>query len=200
MKSKVFSCFGLFCTALLLWPCVSASKEINRCRKYLPQVIREARFYAGGMTAPHALFMGQIEQESRCDAAVTAFDGGKGLGQFMDPTADWMQKREKALREISIKPNPYDPQWSIRALVLYDKWLYGQSVCPGWYYALRGYNGGIGLLNREIRGCGTCDRTKVEAECRRKVIKLKSGKTLDMCRDVNIPYYYLAEKKGEKYR
>jgi soluble lytic murein transglycosylase-like protein len=152
------------------------------------------------MDGPHELFMAQIQHESRCDAGVTAFDGGAGLGQFMAGTAKWIHSREPALQEISELADPYDPRWAIRALILYDDYLYKlMRPCEGWYYALRAYNGGAGNLKKEIKRAGSCDRGRVEAECRRKVITLKSRK-LDMCRDVNIPYYYRIEKEAENYR
>jgi soluble lytic murein transglycosylase-like protein len=166
--------------------------------KYYPQVIREAHYFVG-IDAPHEIYMAQIEQESRCDEGVTAFDSGRGLGQFMDDTAEWLQEREAALREISVEPHPYDPRWSIRALILYDNYLYQRTLCQEWYFAERAYNGGLGLINREIKRAGTCDRKAVEAQCRRKVLMLKTGK-LDLCRDVNIPYFYLIEKKAQKYK
>lgn len=150
-----------------------------------------------GIDAPAHDFMGQIETESRCDSGVTAFDGGMGLGQFMPGTADWIQEKEPALQDISMTPMPYDPKWSIRALVLYDKWLYENAACTGWYYAFRSYNGGLSALNREIRKAGSCDTAMVEKACSRKTIKLKWG-YLNMC-DVNISYPSKITKAGEKY-
>jgi len=184
----------------LLLPSASNAGDstIDRCKKYLPQVTREARFYIGP-DAPTHLFMGQIEQESRCNEGITAFDGGMGLGQFMPDTAEWIQEHEKALKEISVEPSPYDPKWSIRALVLYDNWLYGVVACKDWYFAFRAYNGGAGVLGREIKRAGSCDLALVEKHCKRKVIRLKSGKTLDMCA-VNISYPRETSKKGEKYK
>lgn len=166
--------------------------------KYRPQVIREARVHIG-TDAPYHLFLGQIEQESRCRAGATAFDGGQGLGQFMPATAKWLHDREDALQEISVKPTPYDPRWNIRAMILYDKRLYDTGPCSGWYFAFRSYNGGAGILNRETRRAGSCDITLVEKKCARKVITLKNGNKLDMC-VVNIEYPYLITEKGEKYR
>ena len=142
--------------------------------------------------------MGQIEVESNCKEGITAFDGGMGLGQFMPDTAEWMQKREKALQDISAQASPYSPAWSIRALILYDKWLYDSAHCQGWYFAFRSYNGGVGLLNKDITKAGCCDQAKVERACKRKVIKLKSGSLLDMCQ-VNISYPAKILKAGDKY-
>jgi soluble lytic murein transglycosylase-like protein len=174
---------------------------IDQCKKYLPQVKREAHYHIG-LDAPVHLFMGQIEQESRCNESVTAFDGGMGLGQFMPATAEWMQEREAQLRELSLEASPYDPKWAIRALILYDRYLYGVVICKddSLYFALRAYNGGAGLLNREIRRAGTCEYSLIEKQCRRKVIRLKSGKFLDLCKDVNLKYYKQIKEKGEKYK
>ena len=195
----VFLFFAACFTLLLSWALPSdCNGQLNRCKKYRAQVIREARAYIG-MDAPYHYFMGQIEQESHCNEKVTAFDGGMGLGQFMPATAKWIHDRENALQEISVKPTPYDPRWNIRALVLYDKYLYGTGICKGWYFAFSSYNGGQGNLNKEIRRAGRCEISLVEQQCARKVIKLKSGSLLDFCR-VNIEYPYLIYKKGEKYK
>lgn len=141
--------------------------------------------------------MGQIEQESGCDAGITAFDGGMGLGQFMPSTAEWIHEKEDALKEFPL--NPYDPKWAIRALILYDRWCYDNTLCKGWYYAFRAYNGGLGILNREIRLAQSCDKETVKSFCSRKIIKLKNGKTLNMC-DVNISYPERIFQKSEKYK
>lgn len=171
---------------------------IERCKKYRAQVIREARYHIGP-AAPYWLFLGQIEQESRCREGVTAFDGGAGLGQFMPATARWIHGREDSLREIAARPSPYDPRWSIRALIVYDRYLSGVVSCEGWYYVFRAYNGGQGILNREIRRAGSCDQGAIERQCRRKVIRLRNGSLLDLC-EVNIEYPARIEARGEKYR
>ncbi len=179
--------------------CASACREINLCDRYYPQVMRETH-YLIGMEGPHALFMAQIQHESGCHEGITSFDQGRGLAQFMDETAKWIHSREPALREISRTADPYNPAWAIRALILYDDYLYdAMKPCEGWYFALRAYNGGQGILKREITRAGCCDRKKVEAECRRKVITLKNGKKLDMCKDVNLRYYPEIEKKSKRW-
>lgn len=169
--------------------------SIERCKQYQAQVIREAHYFVG-LDAPAHYFMGQIEQESRCREGVTAFDGGMGLGQFMPSTAEWIQKNEKDLQEFEF--NPYDPNWSIRALILYDRWLYGKTACEGWYFTFRAYNGGNGNLNKEVKRAGSCEIECVENACRRKVITLKSGNLLDFCK-VNIEYPHLIFKKAKAY-
>jgi soluble lytic murein transglycosylase-like protein len=142
--------------------------------------------------------MGQIEQESRCNEGITAFDGGMGLGQFMPDTADWIHAREAAIKEFGIDPQPYNPRWAIRALMLYNRWLYKETDCEGWYYTFRAYNGGLGNINKEIRLADSCDSKIVERHCKRRLIRLKSG-MLDLCK-VNIEYPYLIFEKAEKYR
>jgi hypothetical protein len=171
------------------------SATVNRCKKYLPTVIREARYHIG-MTAPVHYFMGQIEQESRCNEGATAFDGGMGLGQVMPETAKELHRKYPELRELGL--NPYDPQWNIRAMILYDRACYRAVNCEGWYFAFRAYNGGAGLLNREIARAGSCEISKVEEQCKRGKNKLKSGTILDSCK-VNIEYPYKIFKKAEKW-
>jgi len=188
----------VFFILLSSWVLPGDCSAVDRCKKYKAQVIREAHYHIG-LDAPYWLFLGQMEQESGCRPGVTAFDGGKGLGQFMPATAEWIHDREEALREISVRPSPYDARWSIRALILYDKYLYGIVSCNGWCYAFRAYNGGQGLINREIRRAGSCDQAAIERQCRRRVIRLKNGSLLDLCR-VNIDYPRQIEKRGEKYR
>jgi len=169
---------------------------VDRCMKYAPLVVRESRYHIG-MNAPAHLFLGQIEQESRCNEGATAFDGGMGLGQFMPETAKELHRKHPELREFPF--NPYDSRWNIRAMILYDRDCYREVNCKGWYYAFRGYNGGVSLLNREIARAGSCDLEKVEAQCKRKVIRLKNGSLLDLC-VVNIEYPYRIFEKSEKYK
>ena len=202
MVNSSRSCFFVVCCMLLsLWlspSACNAGTTIDRCRKYLPQMTREARYFIG-MYAPTHLFMGQVEQESRCNEGITAFDGGQGLGQFMPATAAEVHERESALRELGARPIPYDPRWAIRALVLYDRWLYQRTVCEGWYFAFRAYNGGLTGINREILTALSCGEPEVEAQCKRRVLVLKSGSKLSLCQ-VNIDYPYQISRRSDSYR
>jgi len=175
---------------------VPRSSAINYCLKYWPQVIRESRYHIG-MDAPAHDFMGQIEIESRCVAGIISEEGSKGLGQFMPDTAAWLQKREKALQKIAPTPQPLNPRWSIRAVILFDRWLYQNIDCEDWHYVFRAYNGGLELMNKEIARAGTCEYKAVEKKCRRNIIKTKAGK-LNLC-TVNINYPLLVRAAGEKY-
>ncbi|HOP33245.1 MAG TPA: lytic transglycosylase domain-containing protein [Candidatus Hydrothermia bacterium] len=178
---------------LLLLP--SDSEAIDRCKKYQVRVIRESRYFLG-KDAPWWYFMAQIEVESRCNETITAFDGGMGLGQFMPETARWIHNQEKALQEFDF--NPYDPAWNIRAMILYDRYCYENTLCTGWYYAFRVYNGGIAQLNREIKLAGVCKEEEVEKFCNRRKIRLKSG-ILDLC-EVNIKYPYKIFSLARRWR
>ncbi len=182
----------------LFLPSHSDCSVFDRCKKYLPQVVREARYFIG-MDAPFHYFMGQIEVESRCNESITAFDGGMGLGQFMPETAEWIQERETALKEFGINPQPYDSRWAIRALILYDRYCYQNVLCQCWHYAFRAYNGGIERINKEIRKAKTCEIKAVEKVCSRRVITMEKGRKLDLCA-INISYPYKIYQAGEKYR
>jgi len=174
----------------------AAEQQVNRCKKYMPVVMREARYFIG-IDAPVHYFMGQIEQESRCNEGAIAFDGGMGLGQIMPETARELHQKYPELHEFDF--NPYDPRWNIRAMILYDRACYRETVCKGWYFAFRAYNGGVGLLNREISRAGTCEISAVEEQCKRNIKKLKSGTVLDFCR-INIEYPYKIFQKAEKWQ
>ena len=56
--------------------------------KYRPDLTREAHFIFG-LDAPIPTLAAQIEQESGWRPGITAWDNGRGLAQFMDPTDTW---------------------------------------------------------------------------------------------------------------
>jgi soluble lytic murein transglycosylase-like protein len=113
--------------------------------KYRADLTREAQFVFG-MTAPIAMLAGQIEQESGWQAGVTAWDNGRGLAQFMDPTASWVAERFAELGPA----DPYNPKWAIRAMVRLNQFnierIYGVSDCEKWGGALKAYNAGLGYV------------------------------------------------------
>ncbi|HEY1036438.1 MAG TPA: transglycosylase SLT domain-containing protein [Pseudoxanthomonas sp.] len=96
----------------------------------------------------------QLHQESgfRPDAESPY---AQGLAQFTPATAKWLPTICPAVGT----PDPWDPQWSLRAQACYMGWLLGRvkpfqharpmSACTQWAFALRGYNGGEGWLQRE---------------------------------------------------
>ena len=114
-------------------------------KQYRGILTREAHF-VNGLSAPVPMYAAQIEQESGWKAGITAWDNGKGLGQFMDGTADTIVTLYPELK----KPAPYNPTWAIRALVRYNTWLgkHVQAVddCNRRAAALTAYNGGLGYV------------------------------------------------------
>lgn len=108
-----------------------------------------------GLDAPVARLAAQIHQESgwRVDAR-SPF--ANGLTQFTPATAKWLPEVCPAVGE----PDPWDPDWSLRAIACYDAWLHKRVVrlpgtalmpCSRWAFTLRAYNGGEGWLLRERR-------------------------------------------------
>jgi hypothetical protein len=132
-----------------------------------------------GLGAPVALLAGQVHQESgwRDDVAtglVRSSAGAEGLTQFMPATAKWIVERYPDLGTAE----PFNPLWSLRAMVRYDKHLYdrarGHTECDKWWWTLRSYNGGEGHLVNEgknaedsydrhslAEACGTARRAKL---------------------------------------
>jgi len=174
---------------------ISAPKQIEntkispQCFKYFNLVIGQSRLY--DMWDSYDIFMGQIEQESLCNEKITAFDHGMGLAQFMPKTAEWIHsKYYDELSKISYTPNPYNPRWAIRAMILYDKYLLDRVSCKNdWHLALRAYNGGLGNINKEIAKANSCNYDEIAKHC---------GRSKFSC-DVNIKYPYQVFKRSVKY-
>ncbi len=101
-----------------------------------------------GLNAPTARLAAQIHQESmwKADAASPY---AQGLAQFTPPTARWLPTICPSVGA----PDPWDPQWSIRAVACYDAWLYANAPpaneCNRWAFTLSDYNGGQGFRRRE---------------------------------------------------
>lgn len=112
---------------------------------YRSILVREAHL-AVGLEAPIPLYAAQIEQESSWRPGITAWDNGRGLAQFMDPTTDFITKLYPELG----KGDPYNPTWAIRALIRYDQWLVarvkGLDECQKRGAALKAYNAGLGYV------------------------------------------------------
>lgn len=113
--------------------------------KYKRLLIKEVRA-EHGLNGPVALHAGLIHQESRWNPSAKSPVGASGLAQFMPATADWMGQIDRRL----VGSKTLDPQWSIRAMVVYTSWLNdrfkGYDKCQKWAFSLSGYNGGIGWV------------------------------------------------------
>ena len=136
--------------AAILLVLAATAQAADPALLYRATLIREAQAVYG-LGAPVPMFAGQIRQESHWDAKITAWDGGRGLAQFMDSTAKIVSRQYPELGA----PDPYDPRWAIRALVRYDSWLYqrvkGTYLCDRWAASLKAYNAGLGYVQRAQR-------------------------------------------------
>jgi soluble lytic murein transglycosylase-like protein len=103
-----------------------------------------------GLEAPIATFAAQLHQESRWKFDAKSPAGAQGLGQVMPSTATWLAELfPKALSKVE----PYNPTWSMQALVSYDRWLAdrikARDPCQQGAMFLSSYNGGLGWLIRD---------------------------------------------------
>ncbi|MGP5350787.1 MULTISPECIES: transglycosylase SLT domain-containing protein [Pseudomonas] len=103
-----------------------------------------------GLDAPVATFAAQIHQESRWKFDAKSPVGAQGLGQVMPSTANWLAELfPKALGKVE----PFNPAWSMQALVSYDRWLASRvqahTPCDRAAMMLSAYNGGLGWVIRD---------------------------------------------------
>jgi soluble lytic murein transglycosylase-like protein len=144
-----------------------ATKMVPRAAlKYRGDLIRSARL-AFGLDAPVAAMAAQVHQESawRPDARSPY---AHGLAQFTPATAEWIGGMDAALAGADTG----NPVWALRALAVYDRWLYdrvkGTTDCDRWWGALRAYNGGLGHWLKEARlAAPSLDRGAIDAQCGR---------------------------------
>ncbi|MCE5182365.1 MAG: lytic transglycosylase domain-containing protein [Betaproteobacteria bacterium] len=135
-----------------------------QAQRYRAELTRNAHA-VWGLDAPIATFAAQIHQESGWNSnAKSAYAGG--LAQFTPATATWISG--VYARELG-ENQPFNPSWALRALVNYDRRLYGQvkgnGECDRMAFALSAYNGGLGWvykrqkLSNEPGKCfaATCD-------------------------------------------
>ena len=118
-------------------------------------LIREARA-AWGLNAPVSIFAAQIHTESWWRNDTVSAANAQGLAQFIPSTAKWLPT---VAPEVG-RPQPFNPAWSLRACVVYDKYLHDRmsamstdksalSACDRMAFALSAYNGGAGWVNRD---------------------------------------------------
>lgn len=126
-----------------------AAAEIPRdAYRHRADLTRSARL-AWGLDAPVATMAAQIHQESRWRANARSPVGAQGIAQFMPATADWIGGAYSALGA----GDPQNPVWAMRALVTYDKHLYGRATaatdCDRMWMVLWAYNGGETWVKRD---------------------------------------------------
>lgn len=138
-----------------------AEAQIPRAAlQYRNQLVREARA-VWGLDAPVAVFAAQIHTESWWRNDTVSHVGAQGLAQFMPTTAKWLP----SVAPETGAPAPFNPAWSLRACVTYDRWLWervsGHDDRERMAFTLSAYNGGLGWIQRDrkkARGLGLDDR------------------------------------------
>jgi len=120
--------------------------EAQQYRRELTRIVHAE----WGLDGPVATFAAQVHQESRWRFKAKSPVGAQGLGQIMPTTADWLAKSfPSTLGDV----DPYNPSWSLMALVTYDRWLAnrikGRDACERHAMVLASYNGGLGWLIRD---------------------------------------------------
>lgn len=123
---------------------------------------------AWGLDAPVAVFAAQVHQESAWRPDAVSRVGAQGLAQFMPATSRWIAGIDPALAA----QQPFSPAWALRALVVYDRWLYDRTPArytprERMHVALRAYNGGLGHWQAEAAATGSARPTlaQVDAAC-----------------------------------
>lgn len=155
----------------------------------LPQVparwqlaLERAAAETWGAGAPTARFAAQIHAESSWRPSARS-PYAIGLAQFTPPTADWIAEIYPHLRPAA----PWDPGWSIRALVAYDRQIYEREIgwqteADRWAATLTGYVGGPGWVKRERRAARQAGadphrwRASVAGFCLRSVIACRESR------------------------
>lgn len=132
-------------------------------------LVRSAQ-YAWGLDAPISTFAAQVHQESAWRPDAVSRVGAQGLAQFMPGTTTWIGGIDPQLAARE----PFNPAWSLQAMVTYDRWLYERaptrySTCDRMHVVMRSYNGGLGHWQAEAKATGlpTPSRLQVDAACGR---------------------------------
>lgn len=156
------------CVLPALARAVEASPVVPREAIQYRRDLTRAAHNIWGLGAPVATFAAQIHQESawRADARSPY---AHGLAQFTPASADWIGGLDRDLAN----PDTGNPIWALRALVRYDRWLWDRfpasgnaSPCGRMGVALRGYNGGLGYVQKEARTGKPCTAFRSVASCR----------------------------------
>lgn len=181
-------CFGLgfilakAAVAIVLFAGLLLFSDVASAQVRIPQVAvtyrlaieREAARNFGIHGSEHvARLAAQVHQESGFRANAQS-PYAQGLTQFTPATAKWLPQVCPAVGA----PDPWDPQWALRAQACYMAWLHDRvgpvawgdmrlsvdapdsgatsrlkpgfvGECSRWNFALRAYNGGEGWLLRE---------------------------------------------------
>ncbi|MHB2082124.1 transglycosylase SLT domain-containing protein [Pseudomonas asiatica] len=150
----------LYLSSLILFVVLPVSAILSNVATARAEVPAEAQQYRRdltriaqaewGLDAPVATFAAQVHQESRWRFNAKSPVGAQGLGQVMPSTAVWLAE---LFPDTLGNVEPYNPTWSLMALVSYDRWLAdrikGRNACERHAMVLSSYNGGLGWLIRD---------------------------------------------------
>lgn len=129
----------------------AAEVTIPRAAQQYRATLVRAAHAAWGLDAPVAVFAAQIHTESWWRNDTVSHVGAQGLAQFMPSTAKWLP----SVAPETGRPAPFNPGWSLRALCVYDKWLWdrvvGRNDFERMAFTLSAYNGGLGWVQRDKR-------------------------------------------------
>jgi soluble lytic murein transglycosylase-like protein len=195
-QKRLFIVAVIFLAIAILLCVAFKAFAVDRCAQYVPEE-RQQHFYYFGLDFPYWYGVGQIQQESRCRADVTAFDGGKGLTQFMPATEAGVEKYLGPL-------NMYNPSHAIKAQAWYMKQIHKANWNGALWLSYCFYNSGEGTMRKEYKRSITlchCKETSydmMKAVCKRRIIQLKSG-PLDLCQ-VGYDYPKQIYKYGQRYK
>ncbi|MFF3703959.1 transglycosylase SLT domain-containing protein [Pseudomonas qingdaonensis] len=124
----------------------AVSPDAEQYRRELTRIVHAE----WGLDGPVATFAAQVHQESHWKFNAKSPVGAQGLGQVMPSTATWLAQ---AFPKTLGKVEPYNPTWSLMALVSYDRWLAdrikARNICEQTAMVLASYNGGLGWLIRD---------------------------------------------------
>ena len=177
-------------TFLLLF--FERASGLDRCQDYLP-LVRNASIQFLGPNYPYHYNLGQLQQESRC-RNVVSFDMGRGLAQFMDGTAKYVNKI------YGTNLDPMNPEHAIKLQAMYMSQIEKkENFSDRLWISYQIYNGGRKTLYQEYEGAGEINWNKMKDVCKRRVITLKNGSKLDMC-EVNYDYSMKIYRYGNQYR
>jgi soluble lytic murein transglycosylase-like protein len=120
-----------------------------------------------GLQAPVAALAAQVHAESAWQPQAVSRVGAQGLAQFMPATAAWWCRTKGAEGADCL---PHNPDWALRAMVGYDRWLFDRLAVAGaepdrLWATMRSYNGGLGHWRDEARRAAGASRAAVDAAC-----------------------------------
>lgn len=155
MRAKDFYCALLLVSVaallagLLPLPARAQGTQVPQAAlQYRSELVRNARAI-WGLNAPVATFAAQVHQESAWKPGAVSRVGAQGLAQFMPATSQWIAGLYPALAANE----PFNPSWSLRALVQYDAWIHARvaaaTPCDRMAMVMSGYNGGLGWVQRD---------------------------------------------------